>query len=153
MPRFFQHWRSLPRLKLWLLLVEFLQILTLYVVHTKIFVWPSRIFLVFSSIFFTAWKSCVKEQWPKKSPFSYFVTWGKKRVEYIWVPEIRTHYQLCKGQTKLNIYSVFGYQIKTLGNNQSNLNFWNRLHQKFVFLFRLLTQTATWQPNHLILTF
>ena len=57
-----------------------------------------------------------------------------------------------KGQTKLNMFSVLDEQIKSLSSKQSKLNFWNRLNPKFAFLCRLLTQTATWRPNHPILT-
>ena len=50
-PRFFLHWRILLKLQLWLLLVDFKNILSFHVVRTKIFVWPSQIFWVFSSTF------------------------------------------------------------------------------------------------------
>ena len=48
---------------------ENFEILTLYVVHTKIFVWPSQLLFCFLLSFSTSWKSCVKEQWPKKLLF------------------------------------------------------------------------------------
>ena len=63
MPRFLQHWRILPSG------VTF-QILILYVVHTKIFVWPAFTNVFgFLLIFSTPWKSSVKEHRPKKSLF------------------------------------------------------------------------------------
>ena len=74
------------------------------------------------------------------------------RVKYILVPEIMTDDWVYKGPTKLNMFSDFGEQIKSLSSKQSTLNFWNRLNPKFSFLCRLLTQTATGRPNHLILT-
>ena len=55
-----------------------------------------------------------------------------------------------KEHTVLNMFSVSGEQIRSLSSKQSKLNFWNRLHQKIAFLRRLLTQTATWRPNHII---
>ena len=48
--------------------------------------------------------------------------------------------------------SVYGEQTRSLCSKQSKLNFWNQLHPKIVFLCRLLTKTATWRPNHTILT-
>ena len=75
---------------------------------------------------------------------------ANKRVKYIWVPEIMI--DVHKGLTKLNMFSVFGESLKSLCSKQSKLNFWNQLHQKITFLCRFLTQTATWQPNHTILT-
>ena len=39
---------------------------------------------------------------------------AEKMVEYIWVPEIITYDWVRKGQTKLNMYLVFGEQIKSL---------------------------------------
>ena len=72
---------------------------------------------------------------------------GPKRV-----PEIIPDDRVRKGQTKLNVFSVLDEQIKSLSSKQSKLNFWNRLNPKFAFLCRLLTQTATWRPNHQILT-
>ena len=108
--------------------------------------------------FSTSWKSCVKEQWPKKSLYHIFNFWhglvleAIQRVEYIWVPESMTNDWVCKGQTKLNMYSVFSEQIKSLSSNQSKWNFWNRLHPKVLFWCRLLTQTASWRLNQPILT-
>ena len=77
---------------------------------------------------------------------------AKMMVEYIWVPEIMTDDWVCKGQTKLSMYSVFGEQIKRLLSYQLTLNFWVWLHPKFALLCCLLTQTATLGPNHQILT-
>ena len=77
---------------------------------------------------------------------------AKKMLEYIWVPEIMPDDQVRKGQTKLNMFSVLDEQIKSLISKHSKLNFWNQLNPKFAFLCRLLTQTATWQPNHQIMT-
>ena len=77
---------------------------------------------------------------------------AKKRVEYIWVPEFLIDDWVHKEHTKLKRFSVFGEQIKSLIREQSMLNFWNQLHLKVVFFGRLLTQTATWQPNYKTLT-
>ena len=57
------------------------QILTLYVVHTKISLWASRMFLVFSSILQQKWKICVKEHWPKKLLFQKF--WLNTMICYL----------------------------------------------------------------------
>ena len=91
--------------------------------------------------FSTSWKSCVKEQWPKKY-FFFILTKchdllleAKQRVEYFWVPEIMTDDWVRKGQTKLGRYSLFGKQIKSLSIYQSKLNFWNRLDPKIAFLY------------------
>ena len=98
--------------------------------------------------FLTSWKSCVKEQWPKKSLFWNFwlniMTFDsrpKKKVEYPLVPERHT-----------NLNMFFAEQIRSLSSKQSKLNFWNKLHPKIAFSCRFWTQTATWQPNHTILT-
>ena len=81
----------------------------------------------------TSWKSCVKEQWPKKSLFHIF-----------WLEVM-----ICD---LLNMFSDLCEQFKSLSSKQSKLNFWNRLHPKIAFLGHFLTQTATWQLNHTILT-
>ena len=47
MPRFFQHWNFFTKVKTLAASGGIFQIITLYVAHTKIFVWPSQIFLVF----------------------------------------------------------------------------------------------------------
>ena len=57
-----------------------------------------------------------------------------------------------KGHTNLNMFSVCGEQIRSLSSKQSKLNFWNQLHPKIVFVCRFWTKTATWKPNHTILT-
>ena len=80
-PRFLQHCKFLPKLQFWLLLVDFLKILSPHVVPTKIFVWPSQIFYLFSLTFQHHKK--VKEQNLKKHFFemfdfmSWFVTRGQ----------------------------------------------------------------------------
>ena len=91
----------------------------------------------------TSWKSCVKEQWPKKSLFWHF---------WLNVPEIMIDDWVNKGHTNFNMFSVVGEQIRSLGCKQSKLNFWNQLHPKFAFLWHFWTQTATWRPNHTVLT-
>ena len=86
--------------------------------------------------FSESWKSCVKEQWPKKALFkafdltSWFVTRGQKRVKYIWYPQIMTVDWVRKGHMNLIMFSVFGEHIKRLISKQSKLNFRNRLHQQ-----------------------
>lgn len=57
-----------------------------------------------------------------------------------------------KGHTNLNMFSVVDKQIRSLSSKQSKLNFWNQLHPKIALLCRFWTQTATWRPNHTILT-
>ena len=57
-----------------------------------------------------------------------------------------------KGHTNLNMFSVVDEQIRSLSSKQSKLNFWNQLHPKIALLCRFWTQTATWRPNHTILT-
>ena len=109
--------------------------------------------------FSISWKSCEKEQWPKKYFFSsIFLTYCQdllvqvnKRVEYIWVHKIMTNDWVCKGPTNLNMFSLFGEQIKSLSSYQSKLSFGNQIHPNFAFLGRLLTQTATLQKNHIFL--
>ena len=109
--------------------------------------------------FSTSWKNGLKEQWPKKSLFWNF--WlnvmicdsrPKKRVKYTWVPKIMINDWVNKGHTNLNIFSVAGEQIRSLSSKQSKLNFWNQLHPKIALLCCFWTQTATWRPNHTILT-
>ena len=86
--------------------------------------------------FSTSWNICVKEQWTKKSLFqnfwliSWFVTGGQTE----------------DGKN----FSAWNHDI--LSSKQSKLNFWNPLHPKFACACPLLTQTATWWPNHSILT-
>ena len=75
---------------------------------------------------------------------------AKKRVKYIWVPETIIDDWVHKGHTSLNVFSVFGEQIKSKSSKQSKLNFWNGLQPKMTFFCSLLTQTVTWQPNHTI---
>ena len=70
--------------------------------------------------------------------------------EYFWLPDIAIDEWVNKGHTKLNMFLVFGEQIKSLSSKQSKLNFLNRLHPIIVFLCSLLTQTATRQQNHTI---
>ena len=74
---------------------------------------------------------------------------AKRMVKNSRVPEIMTDDWLCRGHTKLNMFSVL---IKSLISKQGKLNFWNQLHQKIAFLCRLLTPTATGQPKHTIFT-
>ena len=52
--------------------------------------------------------------------------------------------------THQNLFMTFTNNLGFVLN--LNLNFWNRLHPKIAFLCIFLTQTATWQPNHTILT-
>ena len=123
------------------------------VINNKIWslhkVWIQNDVLRQTAVFQHNEKSCVKEQWPKKLLFQKF--WHtvmicnlrpKKGGIYLssW-----NHDRLLSQQrtTKLNMYSVFGEQMKSLSSKQSKLNFWNRLHPTFAFLCRLLTQTAT----------
>ena len=70
----------------------------------------------------------------------YLGTWNQDR----WLSQQRTH--------KFEYVFVVGEQIRSLSSIQSKLNFWNQLHPKIAFLCRFLTQTATWRPNHTILT-
>ena len=70
MPRFFQHWRILLKLLLWLLLMNSFYcqayMLCIYRNCRRIFTNIFCLLLNFSS----SWKSCVKEHWPNKSIFS-----------------------------------------------------------------------------------
>ena len=50
---------------------------------------------------------------------------GKKRVEYISVPEIMIDDLFHKGHTKLNMISFFVDQCESLSSKQSKLKFWN----------------------------
>ena len=77
---------------------------------------------------------------------------AKKRVKYPLFPEIMIDDWVNKGHTNLNMFSIVGEQIRSLSSKQSKLNFWNQLHPKIAFVCRFWTQTATWQPNHTILT-
>ena len=77
---------------------------------------------------------------------------AKKRVKYTWVPKIMINDWVNKGHTNLNMFSVVDEQIRSLSSKQSKLNFWNQLHPKIALLCRFWTQTATWRPNHTILT-
>ena len=43
-----------------------------------------------------------------------------------------------KGQTKLNMFSVLDEQIKSLSSEQSKLNFWNWLNNKFAIFMPFL---------------
>ena len=128
---------------------------SLHVVHQN----HCMTFINILVVFFTSWKSCLKEQWPNKYLFQTF--WlnamicesrPKKRVEYIWVPEIMIEHRVLKGHNNYNIFSVFGELFKSLSSKQSKLNFWNWLHKTIAFLCHLLTQTVTWRPNCTILT-
>ena len=99
--------------------------------------------------FSTSWKSCIKEQWPKKSRFFYILTkfhdlWlkAKKRVEYTKVPEIMIDDWVNKGHTNLNMCSVFGKQIRRLSSKLPKLSFCNQLHPKTKFLCCFWTPTA-----------
>ena len=67
MPRFFKHWINLPRLRLWLLVVEFFKY---YILHIKTFVWPKQMFLVFCLIFYIMKKLCERAI-PKNSLFKF----------------------------------------------------------------------------------
>ena len=83
---------------------------------------------------------------------SWLVTRGQKEGIYIWVPEIMINDLVHKGLTKLNIFSVFSEQIKSVFSKQSKLKFWNWPHPKIAFVCRFLTQTANWWPNYTFLT-
>ena len=61
-----------------------------------------------------------------------------------WLSQQKTH--------KFEYVSVVDEQIRSLSSKQSKLNFWNQLHPKIALLCRFWTQTATWRPNHTILT-
>ena len=108
--------------------------------------------------FSASWKIGVKEQWPKKSLFQLFrlnVVICHLRPKRGWnIFETLKTCQMTELQrkTKLNMFSVLDAQIRSFSSKQSKLNFWNRLNPIFAFLCRLLTQTATWQPNQPILT-
>ena len=108
--------------------------------------------------FSVPWKSCVKEQWPKNHFFNFFdltswlVTQGQTEGWIYLSPWNHARWQSPQRKTKLNLFSVLDEQIKSLKSKQSKFNFWNRLNPKFAFLWHLLTQTATWRPNHLIWT-
>ena len=103
--------------------------------------------------FWTSWKSWIKEQWSKKSPFwifdstSWLVPWG-----YIWYHQFLKSDQVHKGHTKLKMLTVFGEQILGWSSKQTKLNFSNRLHPKNAYLCRFLTKTVTWWQNRKILT-
>ena len=77
---------------------------------------------------------------------------AKKRVEYNKVPKIMINDWVNKEHTKLNMFSVYGEQIRSLCSKPSKLNFWNQLHPQIVLLCCLSTKTATWPPNHIICT-
>ena len=73
-------------------------------------------------------------------------------VSPLWKTRVILQYKILPGGSPLNMFSVVGEQIRSLTSKQSKLNFWNQLHPKIAFLCRFWTQTATWQPNHTILT-
>ena len=79
---------------------------------------------------------------------SWFANWSKKRVKFIWVPEIMINDLVHKGHTKLNMLSVFGEQIKSLCSQQSKLNFWNRLHPTQFMMFLDTNSHLTTKPYH-----
>ena len=72
MIRFFQHWRLLPKLQLWLPLVDFFFTFKhTCCAHQNLCVTFTNI-LGFLLNFSTSWKSCVKELRPKKTLFQHF---------------------------------------------------------------------------------
>ena len=66
MPRFFSTLKIFTEVATLVAPGGFSLIVGLHVVHTKIIVWPSQIFLVFFKKFQHDKKYCVNEQWPKK---------------------------------------------------------------------------------------
>ena len=78
--------------------------------------------------FSTTWKSCVKEQWPKKSIFDltlWFVTRGQKEGGISFGP--------------WNHDRWLSQQIRRWSSKQSKLTFWNQLHPEIAFLCRFWT--------------
>ena len=68
MPRFLQHWRILPKLQLWRLLVNFFM-LSLHVVYVKKSLYDRQKHLMCSPKNNCIRKMCVKQQWAKESLF------------------------------------------------------------------------------------
>ena len=109
--------------------------------------------------FSTSWTSFVKEQWPKKSLFWHFwlyVIIFESMPKWGWI-NLRSlkSYLMTNSTRDTQIWICFfvvGEQFRSLSSNQSKLNFWNQLHTKIALLCRSWTQTATWRPNHTILT-
>ena len=97
----------------------FLDIKTVWCTHQNLHMTFKNI-LGFLQNLSTSWKSCVNEQWPKKSLFKKLTQchdlWlkAKKRVKYIWVPEIMIDELVHIGQTKLYMFSVFSERFKVL---------------------------------------
>ena len=99
--------------------------------------------------FWTSWKSCVKEYWPKKSlfqkcwPYVMICFFRPKRGWNIFESLKSWHItEFAKDKQSWICIQFLVKKIKILNCNKSKLNFWNRLHPKFAFLCRLLTQTA-----------
>ena len=104
MPRFFQHWRILPKLQVWLLLVDSFYCQSSMLCISK-YLYDLYIYFRFSPQFFNIINRCVKEQWPKNSSFPncwlnvmicdlrpkkgwiYFSPWIPER----WLSPQRTH--------------------------------------------------------------
>ena len=133
----------LSKLILWLLLVDFSKYLCMTFANI------SGLFLNFS----TSQKKCKKSNNLRIHFFdffslaSWFVTWGQKEGGIYLGIKIYD-----KGRTKFNIFSVFGEKIRSLISKKSKFYFWKSLQSKIAFLCHLVTPTATWQPNHTILT-
>ena len=72
---------------------------------------------------------------------SWFVTRGQKEGGIYLGPW--NHDWVNKGHTNLNMFSVIGEKIRSLGGKHSKLNFWNQLHPKIAFLCCFWTETAT----------
>ena len=101
--RFFHHWKILPRLKLWLLLVEFFFISTLHVVRTKILLCDLHNFfqIFFLLNFSTSWTSLCKrtltqEFFPRHdlSPWNHDRSLSPQRTretEYVYIFWWRNH--------------------------------------------------------------
>ena len=73
-------------------------------------------------------------QGPKEGGI-YLSPWNHAR----WLSLQRTH--------KAEYIFSSWWKNPELFSNQSKFNFWNQQNPTFAFVCRLLTQTATWQPN------
>ena len=83
---------------------------------------------------------------------SWLVSWVQKEGGIYLSPWNYDRWLSPQRISKAEYVFSFWWKIKSSSSNQLKLNFWNWLHPKFAFLCCLLTQTATWWPNHTILT-
>ena len=119
MPTFFSPLKNIRKVQLWLLLMDFFLLLNLFVAPIKISVWPSQIFYVFRLIFQHHEHVVLKSN--DQIIFFFFKKFTshpdlrlvvEKRVGYIWVPEILIDDWFHKVNMMLNMFLVFGEQIK-----------------------------------------